>query len=35
VVLSVVAGLVRDGVFAARGYRNPAQALADLLGCDT
>jgi Domain of unknown function (DUF222) len=26
---------VRDGVFAARGYRSPVQAVADLLGCDT
>jgi hypothetical protein len=33
--VEVVAGLVRDGVFAARSYRSPAQAVADLLGCDT
>jgi hypothetical protein len=33
--IELVAGLVRDGAFAARGYRSPAQALADLLGCDT
>jgi hypothetical protein len=35
VQIEVVAGLVRDGVFAARGYRSPTQAVADLLGCDT
>ncbi|GAA1180433.1 HNH endonuclease signature motif containing protein [Pseudonocardia alaniniphila] len=33
--IELVAGLVRDGVFTARGYRSPVQAVADLLGCDT
>jgi len=33
--VELVAGLVRDGTFAARGYRSPTQAVADLLGCDT
>jgi len=33
--IELVAGLVRDGVFAARGYRSPVQAVADLLGRDT
>ena len=33
--VSVVGDLLRDGEFAARGYRSPAHALADLLGCDT
>ena len=34
VVVGVVADLVRRGTFAERGYRNPAAALADLLGWD-
>lgn len=33
--IAVLAGLDREGVFAERGYRRPAQAVADLLGCDT
>ena len=34
VTVATVAGLERDGVFAARGYKSPAQALSDLLGCE-
>ena len=33
--VELVGQLMRDGEFAARGYRSPAHALADLLGCDT
>ncbi len=33
--VSVVGDLLRDGEFTARGYRSPAHALSDLLGCDT
>jgi 5-methylcytosine-specific restriction protein A len=33
--IELVAGLVHDGVFEARGYRSAVQAVADLLGCDT
>ena len=33
--VSVVGDLLRDGEFAARGYRSPAHAVADLFGCDT
>jgi hypothetical protein len=33
--VSVVGDLLRDGEFAVRGYRSPARALSDLLGCDT
>jgi 5-methylcytosine-specific restriction protein A len=32
VTVATVAGLDRDGVFAERGYRSPAQALSDLVG---
>ncbi len=32
--IAVIAGLDREGVFAERGYRRPALAVADLLGCD-
>lgn len=34
VTVSTVAGLHRDGTFTERGYRNPANALADLLHWD-
>lgn len=34
VTVSTVAGLDRDGTFTERGYRNPANALADLLHWD-
>jgi hypothetical protein len=32
--VELIAGLDRDGVFAARGYRSAAQAVGDLLGWD-
>ena len=32
VTVATVAGLDRDGVFAQRGYKSPAQALSDLVG---
>lgn len=35
VQVDLIAGLDRDGVFTARGYRSAAQAVADLLGWDS
>lgn len=32
--IALIAGLDREGVFADRGYRRPALAVADLLGCE-
>jgi hypothetical protein len=33
--VSLIGELLRSGAFTSRGYRSPAHALGDLLGCDT